>query len=82
MNLGSRGIVLGPLYYPSSETKGADQLRGYRAADLRLCFRICRTLIFFTTRLNNAKFNGCKNDNFQLLFFSYIFFFLLSLNID
>ena len=81
MNLGSRGIVLGPLYYPSSENKGADQLRGYRAADLRLCFRICRTLIFFTTRLNNAKFNGCKNDNFQL-FFSYIFFFLLFLNID
>ena len=27
------------LYYPSSENKGADQLRGYREADLRLCFR-------------------------------------------
>ena len=26
------------LYYPSSENKGADQLRGYREADLRLCF--------------------------------------------
>ena len=24
----------------SSENKGADQLRGYRQADLRLCFRI------------------------------------------
>ena len=23
-------------------TKGADQLRGYRKADLRLCFRICK----------------------------------------
>ena len=34
------------LYYPSSENKGADQLRGYREADLRLCFRICRTLVF------------------------------------
>ena len=32
------------LYYPSSENKGADQLRGYREADLRLCFLICRTL--------------------------------------
>ena len=32
------------LYYPSSENKGADQLRGYREADLRLCFRICKTL--------------------------------------
>ena len=28
------------LYYPCSENKGADQLRGYREADLRLCFRI------------------------------------------
>ena len=33
------------LYYPSSENKGADQLRGYREADLRLCFRLCRLLI-------------------------------------
>ena len=28
------------LYYLCSENKGADQLRGYREADLRLCFRI------------------------------------------
>ena len=28
------------LYYLYSENKGADQLRGYREADLRLCFRI------------------------------------------
>ena len=34
------------LYYPSSENKGAVQLRGYREADLRLCFRICRLLVF------------------------------------
>ena len=34
------------LYYSSSENKGADQLRGYREADLRLCFRICRLLVF------------------------------------
>ena len=27
------------LYYLCSENKGADQLRGYREADLRLCFR-------------------------------------------
>ena len=33
-------------YYPSSENKGADRLRGYREADLRLCFRICRLLVF------------------------------------
>ena len=34
------------LYYPFSENKGAVQLRGYREADLRLCFRICRLLVF------------------------------------
>ena len=28
------------LYYQSSENKGADQLRSYCEADLRLCFRI------------------------------------------
>ena len=34
------------LYYPSSENKGADQLRGYREADLRLCFRLGILLVF------------------------------------
>ena len=34
------------LYFPSSENKDADQLRGYREADLRLCFHICRLLVF------------------------------------
>ena len=34
------------LYYPCSENKGADQLRGYREADLCLCFRICKLLVF------------------------------------
>ena len=34
------------LYYPCSENKGADQLRGYREADLRLCFHICKMLVF------------------------------------
>ena len=33
------------LYYPSSDYKRADQLRGYCEADLRLCFRISRTLV-------------------------------------
>ena len=34
------------LYYLCSGNKGADQLLGYREADLRLCFRICKTLVF------------------------------------
>ena len=34
------------LYYLCSENKDADQLRGYREADLRLCFRICKMFVF------------------------------------
>ena len=34
------------MYYLCSETKGADQLRGYRETDLRLCFRICKKPVF------------------------------------
>ena len=33
-------------YYLCSENKGADQLRGYREADLRLCVRICKMPVF------------------------------------
>ena len=32
------------MFYLCSKNKGADQLRGYREADLRLCFRICKKL--------------------------------------
>ena len=34
------------LYYPCSENKGAEQLRSYCEADLHLCFRLCRLLVF------------------------------------
>ena len=42
------------LYYPCSENKGADQLRGYREADLHLCFRICKKPVF-SCRGSNVK---------------------------
>ena len=42
LDLGSRGSVL----YICSENKCVDQLRGYRGADLRLCFRICKKPVF------------------------------------
>ena len=47
----ARGLKFGiwkveGLYHLCSENKGADQLRGYREADLRLCFRICKMLVF------------------------------------
>ena len=32
------------MYYPGSKNKGADQLRRYCEADLRLCFRISKML--------------------------------------
>ena len=41
-----RILKLEGLYYLCSENKGADQLRGYREADLRLCFRICKMPVF------------------------------------
>ena len=34
------------MYYPCSENKGADQLRSYCEADLRLCFRIGKNPFF------------------------------------
>ena len=34
------------LYYVCCENKGTDQLRGYCAADLRLCLRICKSQDF------------------------------------
>ena len=34
------------MHYPYSENKGADQLRGYREADLRLCFRLGKNPVF------------------------------------
>ena len=33
-------------YYPCSENKGTDRLRSYCEADLRLCFRLCKMLVF------------------------------------
>ena len=41
-----RKYEVGVLYYRCSENKVADQLRGYREADLRPCFRICKMMVF------------------------------------
>ena len=47
-------LVVEGLYYPYSENKGADKLRGYREADLRLCFRICKNPVFSRGGSNNV----------------------------
>ena len=39
------------LYYLFRENKGADQLRGYREADLHLCFLHMQKVGFLKTRL-------------------------------
>ena len=54
------------LYYLSSENKGVDQLRGYREADLRLCFRLCRLLVLHA-EVKLIYFH-LQNDCLELLF--------------
>ena len=44
--------------YPCSENKDADQLRGYREADLRLCFRPCKLLVFSRT----GSYGKCREN--------------------
>ena len=68
------------LYYLFSENKGADQLRGYREADLHLCFRICKCwfshdaahIFRSSDRLHRLSFLNCSifsslafSDNFK-----------------
>ena len=45
------------MLYPSRENKGANQLRNYCEADLRLCFRLCR-LLDFTCGGSDMGFKG------------------------
>ena len=45
-----------------SENKGIDQLRGYREADLRLCFRLSISLVF----LCSGSFLIVNMTNFDL----------------
>ena len=54
------------LYYPCSENKDADQLRGYREADLRLCFSICKKPVIsqggsYIMYMNVYFFDAVKN---------------------
>ena len=51
------------LYYPYSENKGADQLRGHREADLRFCFRICKKPVF--SRQGSADLGLCLSSRFS-----------------
>ena len=54
------------MYHLCSENKGADQLRDYREADLRLWFRICKkpvfsqrgSYVFLVFKLSPISFKG------------------------
>ena len=64
------------LYYPCSENKGADQLSGHREADLRHCFRICKSPVFSRTwfklyQLIYSILNGIES--IYLVLFSYVY---------
>ena len=60
------------MYYPCSENKDADQLRGYREADLRLCFRPCKLLVF--SRTCSIKLSFSFSVFFLLFFLVYVYF--------
>ena len=56
------------MYYPCSENKGADQLRGYREADLRLCFRICKSRFSHDATQIILEMNNKRSVQKNLLF--------------
>ena len=65
------------LYYQCSENKGADQLRSYCEADLRLCFRIGKNPVFSRcgsickrafARISLCMFSEKHDDVFRLFF--------------
>ena len=64
------------MYYPSSENKGADQLRGYREADLRLCFRLGKNPVFSPCGSNGRKdmmFNSNILQQYHITFYMYMY---------
>ena len=68
------------MYYPCGENKGADQLRSYCEADLRLCFRIRKNPVFswrgsnicknlqFSVSMNAGTTGRFQNDQVDVLF--------------
>ena len=55
------------LYYLCSENKEADQLRSYCAADLHLCFCICKNWFsYYVAPLNHCRKNNDMNINVAL----------------
>ena len=64
------------LYYRCSENKGVDQLSGYCEAGVRLCFCICRLLVFLCSGsyVNVEAFILCNLFYLVRLIIIHIFF--------
>ena len=58
------------MYYPCSENKGRDQLRGYREADLRLRFCVCKKPVFSRCGSNKQILSVTHLNFSTVLFFS------------
>ena len=64
------------MYYPYSKNKGADQLRGNREPDLRLCFRICKKAGFLMARLISTvleRISFAQTDRFLFILEAYMY---------
>ena len=71
------------MYYPCSKNKDVDQLCGYRVADLRLCFRICKNPVFSRRGSNVARTiqHAARLVQYdQTCYFCFIFFKSLKLH--
>ena len=65
------------MYYPYSENEGADQLRGYHEADLRLCFRICKNRFSHDA----AHFRPTKHLCIKIIYDIYFLFKIASISL-
>ena len=67
------------LYYPCSENKGADQLRSYCEADLRLLFSPMQIVGFPMWWLKYMSYESaaldCSSSQYPFFFFFFFFFF-------
>ena len=73
-----RVLIEKGLYYPCSENKGADQLRSYCAADLRLCFCVFVFAYAKSWFSHNEAHFGSVNSILTYLYFGLIVMFTYS----
>ena len=72
------------MYYPSSENKGADQLRSYCEADLRLCFRLGKSpvLMFESDLLLTKLLRAQKIQSHDFVDFVMAYVTMININVN